>query len=106
MNEAALKGILGLATRAGQLVTGVEMAADAVRSGKSRVVLMDADASENARKRLSDTCKFYGAQLIGTSAGFLDAACGKSGRMAAAVKTGGFAKKIVALMSDVPKQDA
>lgn len=106
MNEAALKGILGLAMRAGQLVTGVEMAADAVRAGKARVVFLDAAASGNAKKRLNDTCRYYGARLTETPAGFLDEACGKSGRMAAAVKTGGFANKIVALMSDGPKKEA
>ena len=48
---------LGLARKAGALVTGEDNARLAVRSGRARLLVVSADASANARKRAEDFVK-------------------------------------------------
>ena len=52
MNKALR--FLGLARKAGALVTGEEKAKLAVRSGQAKLLTVSADASANARKRAED----------------------------------------------------
>ena len=55
-----IKGMLGLANRAGRLIKGEQMVLDAIRSGKARIVLVAEDASDNTKKLFSDKCSYYG----------------------------------------------
>ena len=50
-------GLLGLARKAGALVTGEEKAGLAVRNGQAKLLVVSADASANARKRAEDFVK-------------------------------------------------
>ena len=54
--NAAL-GFLGLARKAGALVTGEENARHAVRSAQAKLLVVSADASANARKRAEELVK-------------------------------------------------
>lgn len=56
-------GFLGLARKAGALVTGEENAKLAVRSGQAKLLVVSADASANARKRAEDFVKGTGVPL-------------------------------------------
>jgi len=56
--------MLGLAHRAGKTVFGTALVRDAVRGHKKpSLVLLASDASENTKKRISDSCTFYGVEL-------------------------------------------
>lgn len=56
--------MLGLARRAGNLVFGTTLVRDAVRGRKKPfLVLLASDASDNSRKRISDSCAFYSVPL-------------------------------------------
>lgn len=99
MNEK-VKGMLGLAMRAGCVTDGTERAIGEVQHGKSALMLLDANASANTAKRVKDKCLFYGADVFTLPGGFLDEATGKSGRMAVAIKKGGFEKQIRNLLSE------
>ena len=55
MNKA--QGFLGLARKAGALVTGEENSKIAVRSGRAKLLVVSADASANARGRAEDFVK-------------------------------------------------
>ena len=55
MNKAL--GFLGLARKAGALITGEDNTRLAVRSGQARLLVVSADASANARKRAEDFVK-------------------------------------------------
>jgi ribosomal protein L7Ae-like RNA K-turn-binding protein len=55
---------LGMAMRAGKLATGDEGVMQAIRSGQAKLVLVAADASENAYKKYSDKCFHYGVKLV------------------------------------------
>jgi ribosomal protein L7Ae-like RNA K-turn-binding protein len=83
---------LGLAFRAGKLATGDESVMKAVRSGAAKLVIVAADASDNASKKYHDKCTFYNIPIIefGSRAD-LGASLGKEQRVAVAVMDTGFA---------------
>ena len=62
MNKAL--GFLGLARKAGTLITGEDNARSAVRSGQARLLVVSADASANARKRAEDFVKGTNIPLV------------------------------------------
>jgi ribosomal protein L7Ae-like RNA K-turn-binding protein len=57
-------GMLGLAKRAGKIQTGEEICSKAVKSGISRLIIVACDASENTKKSITNSCKFYGVQYV------------------------------------------
>lgn len=93
-NEATVRGLLGLSRRAGQLVLGADLALKAAKSGKAAFLLADAGASDNTRKKLSDTSAYYRIPLYVLPEGLLDLAGGTSGRMAAALIRGSLAQQL------------
>lgn len=68
-----------------KLQSGGDMALAAVRSGKARVAVVDAQASANTVKKITDACIYYHVPLLTLPDGLLGAACGREGRMIAAV---------------------
>ena len=51
--------MLGFAQKAGKLASGELAVEQAVRSGKAKLILVAADASDNTRKNYLDMAKFY-----------------------------------------------
>ena len=92
---AKLEGLLGLAMRAGQVTAGADLALREVKAGKAALVLVDADASENTKKKLRDACAFRRVPMHIMEAGLLDRACGREGRMAASLKKGGICDQVL-----------
>jgi len=99
-NENALRGMLGLCQRAGMLQSGTDVALTAIRNGKCRLALIDADASENTVKKITDACIYYHAPYLVLGPGLLGQACGRDGRMTAAVTEAGFAARLQALAAE------
>lgn len=90
MNRALSR--LGLAMRAGKLVSGEEIVLKAIRSGEAKLVLLARDASDNTSKKFADKCNSYGVPLvIGFTRYELGAAVGKPERVIFAVTDKGFA---------------
>jgi ribosomal protein L7Ae-like RNA K-turn-binding protein len=54
---------LGLATKAGKLISGEETCERALKSGKVYLVIVSADASDNTKKKFSDMCKYRGIEI-------------------------------------------
>ena len=80
--------LLGIAMRAGALTFGQDGVLKAISSGTARLVLLDSGASDNTKKKISDSCRYYGVELFETAQGRLGDAVGKPGRMSAAVAKG------------------
>ena len=99
-NESAVRGLLGLCQRAGKLQSGGDMALAAIRTGKACCALLDAGASANTAKKMTDSCAYYHVTLLLLPAGMLGSACGREGRMTAAVCDAGFASKLQTLMTE------
>jgi ribosomal protein L7Ae-like RNA K-turn-binding protein len=100
MNEQKVLNLLGLAMRAGKLVTGEELALKEVRGKKAHLVFVAHDASENTKKKVQDKCRFY---EVACSTAFnqtaLSIAIGRS-RMVISVVDAGFAKKMRELLGE------
>lgn len=58
MNDK-IKGMMGLAKRAGKLIGGQELVLEAIRSGKAEIVIITTDASDNTKKMFRDKCDYY-----------------------------------------------
>ncbi|WP_145318839.1 YlxQ family RNA-binding protein [Paenibacillus xylanexedens] len=96
---------LGLAMRAGKLVTGEEIVLKAIRSSEAKMVIVAGDASANTQKKFRDKCGTYKVPLlIGFDRDNLGSSIGKDTRVVLAVTDRGFAKMIskqVGIMSEV-----
>ncbi len=88
--------LLGLAEKAGKIVSGEFSVENAVKAGKARLVVVAEDASDNTAKKFKDKCKFYNIPIrfYGTKLA-LGAAIGKELRSTAAVMDEGFANTIL-----------
>lgn len=95
MDEQRIRGSLGLATRAGQMLIGAGRALEHIRQNKTALVFLDETASENTKKRFLDACQSHAADCKILSKGLLGQAIGKPGTMVAAVLPGGIADKIL-----------
>ena len=97
---SAVSGLLGLACRAGQIALGADIALQEIRAGKAALALLDAGASEGTRKKLLDACAFRSVPVYTLPENEISQACGRDGRMAAAVRKGNLAKRMQELLSD------
>ena len=59
MNISKELSLLGLAAKAGRVVSGEFATEKAVKAGKARLVLVAGDASDNSKKKFSDMCAYY-----------------------------------------------
>ncbi|MCM3699099.1 ribosomal L7Ae/L30e/S12e/Gadd45 family protein [Paenibacillus macerans] len=103
MNKA-LSG-LGLAMRAGKLVTGDEVVLKAIRSAEAKLVILAGDASANTQKKYRDKCGTYKVPLlVGFDRDMLGSSVGKPERVVLALTDQGFAdmvRKAIAKTSEV-----
>ncbi len=96
-NEKALN-LLGLATRAGKMISGEELVLQSVRSKKAKLVIISTDASDNTRKKLLDKCAYYQVPCVTQfTHGELSHAIGKD-RKSCAIQDTGFATKLQELI--------
>lgn len=59
-----LKGMLGLAMRAGKLIIGTEQVCLAMAKGRVLLCVVSAEASDQTKKKLRNKCEFYGVKMI------------------------------------------
>lgn len=99
-NKQRFLNLLGLAMKAGKLVTGEETTLQSVRKNTVNLVILASDASENTEKKMRDKCHSYHTKLISpcTSAE-LSSAIGKN-RMIVGVCDTGFSRKMCELMTE------
>lgn len=88
--------MLGLAMKAGKVVSGEFSTDKSVKSGKAWLVIVSEDASDNTKKMFSDMCKFYHVPryFYGTKEE-LGHAMGKAMRSSLAITDENFAKSII-----------
>ena len=97
--------LLGLARRAGRIVSGQEKAENAIRSGTARLVIVTVDASDNTRKLFFDKCSFYHIPVYCFfTMDELGNAIGAGQRACVAVNDEGFADKIENLLKDLGQE--
>ncbi|ETT53708.1 50S ribosomal protein L7Ae/L30e/S12e/Gadd45 [Paenibacillus sp. FSL R7-269] len=92
---------LGLAMRAGKIVTGDEAVLKAVRSSEAKLVVLAGDASDNTQKKFRDKCGTYDIPLvIAFHRDELGASIGKDQRVVLAVTDKGFAEMVSRTLGD------
>jgi ribosomal protein L7Ae-like RNA K-turn-binding protein len=97
---AAAAGLLGLAARAGQVVSGDFAAERAIRDRDAALVLLDADVSPHTREKYESLGERLGLPVYSLEAGMLGRAIGKPGRMTAVVRSGTLAGRIRNILED------
>ncbi|MEK8130188.1 YlxQ family RNA-binding protein [Paenibacillus filicis] len=87
---------LGLAMRAGKIITGEEAVIESVRSGEAKLVIVAEDASENTLKKINDKCSHYQVPIHQYgSREQLGGSIGKETRVVIAVADEGFARLLL-----------
>ena len=56
--------MIGMAKRAGKLVSGGFLSDKAIKSGESRLIVLSRDISDESRKSITDSCKYYNVKYI------------------------------------------
>jgi ribosomal protein L7Ae-like RNA K-turn-binding protein len=93
---------LGLAMRAGKVVTGDEIVLKTIRSSEAKLVILASDASPNTQKKFRDKCGTYKIPLvIGYDRESLGTSIGKPHRVVLAITDQGFAKMISKSMETI-----
>lgn len=102
MYPERLNGMIGLAKRAGRLVTGTDAVIACIQSGKAVLVLAASDASEGTQKRIRDKCGTYNVrQLVWGTAQQLGHTVGMGSCAAAAVTDRNFAEGISRIYNEL-----
>jgi ribosomal protein L7Ae-like RNA K-turn-binding protein len=91
--------MLGLAQKAGKVVSGEFATEKAVKEQKAKLVMVAEDASDNTKKLFTDKCGYYGCGLIlyGTKE-TLGQAMGRQFRASLAICDENFAAAIIKKM--------
>ncbi len=92
---------LGLAAKAGKLVSGDEACERAIKAMKVHLVIVSSDASENTKKKYSDKCENRGLNLrfFGEKER-IGRYIGKEIRSVVAVLEVGFAKRLMEMIDE------
>lgn len=56
--------LIGLAKKAGRLVSGEKNCKDAIASGSAHLVILSGDAAKNTHKSITNNCKFYNVKYV------------------------------------------
>jgi len=87
--------MLGLAAKAGKVVSGEFSTEKAVKSGRAFLVVVSQEASENTKKMFCNMCSFYHVPIyMYAKKEALGNAIGKQFRASIAVLDQGFAKSL------------
>ncbi len=97
--EEQLLNLLGLAQRAGKLVSGEDLVIKSIQSNQAQLVFLAQDAGPNLRKTIEDKSRYYKKTVVDQfSTQELSLAIGRQRKVLSVVDSG-FAKKMRSIMS-------
>lgn len=100
MKQNKALSMLGIATKAGKVVTGEFSTEKAVKEGKAFLVVVAEDASQNTKKKFRNMCSYYKVTMKEfADKDSLGAACGKEFRASLAVIDEGLGKAVLKQIS-------
>lgn len=92
--------MLGLASKAGRLVSGEDVVRNSIKQKKVKFIIISEDASENTKKRFLNAAEFYKVPVaIWGQKERLGFSIGKSERSVVGICDQGFEKSIRTLLS-------
>ena len=102
MAQNKILSLLGLATKAGKVVSGEFSTENGIKDGKVKLAIVAEDASDNTKKLFTDKGAFYKVPVFvyGTKDD-LGHAIGKEMRASAGVTDAGFAAKLTELLGSL-----
>jgi len=101
MNEEKISSLLGLAQKAGKIVSGELAVEKTVKSGQAKILIMATDCSAATKKNYRDMTTYYKVELLEHFLKEELGTCiGKVYRAALAVTDAGFSKAIKKLFDD------
>jgi ribosomal protein L7Ae-like RNA K-turn-binding protein len=101
-NKKKACSLIGLAFKAGKLVSGEDTTLIELKKNKLSLVIIAEDASDNTKKLFIDKTTFRKVPyIISLSKDDFGIALGKSGRAVIGIKGKGFTNKIKSLLMDV-----
>jgi ribosomal protein L7Ae-like RNA K-turn-binding protein len=100
VNKKKLFGLIGLAAKARKVVSGEFSTEKSIKSGKSCLVIISEEASDNTKKMFTNMCTHYKVPicLFGTKEE-LGHAMGQQLRASLSVEDAGFAKSMAEQMN-------
>ncbi|MHB1485470.1 MAG: L7Ae/L30e/S12e/Gadd45 family ribosomal protein [Saccharofermentanales bacterium] len=94
-------GLIGLATKAGKVMTGAQACETAIKNEKAGLVILAADASENTKVPITRLCGYKGVTLREFSdKESLGRYTGSPYRAVMIIKDPGFADKILEMIDE------
>ncbi len=97
-NSKKLSNLLGLAQRAGRVISGEELVVKAIQTGQAQLIFLAKDAGSNLTKKVTDKSNYYNIEVYTVfSALELSIAIGRNRKVLAIVDTG-FSKKMRTFM--------
>ena len=97
-NREKLSHLIGLAQRAGKVISGEELVIKAIQTGKAQFIFLANDAGVNLTKKTTDKSHYYNVEVSTVFDTLeLSSAIGKP-RKAVAIVDAGFSKKMRTLM--------
>lgn len=101
MVENKVFQLLGLAQRAGKVLSGEELVVEGIRSKKCKLVILAKDGSANIKKKVSDKCHSYNVPLYEAGDRFqLGHSIGKEARVVLGITDQGFANTIMQYLNE------
>ena len=101
MNEQKIASLLGLAQKAGKIVSGELAVEKAVKSGQAKILIMATDCSVATKKSYRDMTTYYNVELFELfSKEELGTCIGKVYRAALAVNDVGFSNAVKKLLDN------
>ena len=98
-NDQKIYSLMGLATRAGKVVSGDNSTLLELKRGNVHLVIVAGDASDNTKKLFKDKCAYRNINQIHFSTKLqLGLAIGKAPRAAMGIKDKNFASRLLELI--------
>lgn len=99
VNSTKLRGLLGLALRSRQGVTGTEACRILIASGQCGIMLLDGAAGENTRKKFDQLCRKTGTRMGILPEGMIQSATGKE-QLAIAIRKGTISEQVSCCLNE------
>ncbi len=89
--------LLGLANKAGKVITGEDKIINHIKNNKISLVIVATDSSPNTQKKYNDKCAYYNTKcLVYGTVEEISKAIGKNNRVAIGISDTGFTKGLLA----------
>jgi len=99
--SSKIYGLIGLATKAGKIVSGEEGCEKALKRGSVKLVLVAQDASDNTKNSFLNMCKYRGVDLrIFGEKDLLGKYAGKAMRAVVGILDENFARQLIRLIDN------